>query len=42
MIDDLMLDCLISCEITLESEVSEFPVESGGFITDNVRTGRSR
>lgn len=37
MIDDFLLDCLLSAGHEYESEVTEFPVETGSDITDNIR-----
>lgn len=36
-IDNFAIDCLISDNHTFESEVTEFPVESGSTISDNIR-----
>lgn len=35
--DDLVIDCLISDNHSFESEVTDFPVESGSTISDNIR-----
>ncbi len=37
MIDDYLIDCLLSDEHEYEAEVTEYPVESGATITDNIR-----
>jgi len=37
MIDDIIIDCLLSDEHSFESDVSDYPTESGDDITDNVR-----
>jgi hypothetical protein len=37
MIDDFLIDCVLNEEHTFESEVTEYPVEDGADITDNVR-----
>jgi hypothetical protein len=38
LIDSFPYDLLISGELTLESEITEFPVEDGADITDHIRT----
>lgn len=38
VIDGFVLDCLLSDTHTFESEVTEFPVESGSTISDNIRS----
>jgi len=35
--DDLVIDCLISDNHSFEAEVTDFPVESGSTISDNIR-----
>lgn len=35
--DDLVIDCLISDNHTFDAEVTDFPVESGSTISDNIR-----
>jgi hypothetical protein len=37
LIDGFVIDCLLSDNHTFESEITEFPVESGSFISDNIR-----
>lgn len=37
VIDGFVIDCLISDNHTLDSEITEFPVEGGGTISDNIR-----
>lgn len=37
MIDDFLIDCAVSETHNFESDVTEYPVESGSDITDNVR-----
>lgn len=37
MINNFLLDCLLSDNHTFAAEVTKFPVESGGTITDNIR-----
>ena len=37
MIDDFLIDCSINESHTFESDVTEYPVESGSNITDNIR-----
>jgi hypothetical protein len=37
MIDDFLIDCVLSEDHQFESEVTEYPVEDGADITDNVR-----
>jgi hypothetical protein len=37
VIDGFVLDCLLSDNHTFDSEVTEFPVESGSTISDNIR-----
>lgn len=37
VIDGFVLDCLLSDSHTFDSEVTEFPVESGATISDNIR-----
>lgn len=37
LIDQFIIDCLLSEQHTLDSDVTEFPVESGGTISDNIR-----
>src|SRR5690242_20675376 len=37
MIDDYLIDCSISENHTYESQVTEYPVESGSNISDNIR-----
>lgn len=37
MIDDFLIDVVLSEDHTFESDVTEYPVESGSNITDNVR-----
>lgn len=37
IIDGFVLDCLLSDNHTFESEVTEFPVESGSTVSDNIR-----
>lgn len=37
MIDDFLIDCSISENHTFESQVTEYPVESGSNISDNIR-----
>src|SRR5882757_552872 len=37
VIDGFVVDCLISDNHTFESEITEFPVESGSTISDNIR-----
>ncbi len=37
MIDDFLIDCLLSDSHTFAAEVTKFPVESGGVISDNIR-----
>lgn len=36
-IDDYLIDCSLSEQHSFESDVTEYPVESGGNITDNIR-----
>jgi hypothetical protein len=37
LIDGFIIDCLLSEQHTLDSDVPDFPVESGGTISDNIR-----
>lgn len=37
LIDGFVIDCLLSDNHTFESEVTEFPVENGSTISDNIR-----